>query len=400
MLKLPNNCKASEPKVTPSTWARLNASIKKDWRIWYRFYDPAHKAKYPKGKMVSIKGMNEYKTLASRQSVTKALLEEELSLLQTGYNPHVDKIVAPNLETFIVAPTTYLLAALQTAYELITRAKCTKDDLKCTLVKVAPYWIKCHLHTKEIGKVTKRDLKSLQAALLQGGECSNNRINKLLGYLSTLFTELEEMEAIDLNPWTGIKKLAIVKKIRQTLTIEERIAVYEHLAKVNPVFRRFMHIFFHAGSRVRELLAVQKKHVDLKAQKVKYTVLKGGRPHEVIRPLKTIALPFWIEVLAICGPDDFLFSEGLAPGPQEIRREQIGRRWNTWVKDTKRGLGITADFYSIRHSNLDEVTNMLSMKEAAKLAGHSNTRMLEQHYAVGEEARAQERLREVHNPFA
>ena len=400
MLRLPNNCKASEPKVLPATWSRLNASVKKNWQIWYRFYDPEQTAKYPKGKMVVAKGMNKYKTLAERQGVTKDLLEQTLSLLHAGYNPHSDTIVYPELETYMVAPTTLLPAALMATFKLIAKAKNTMKDIQAILRQIAPYWVKTRLDLKQVGQVTKRDLKGLQTALLQSGKFSHNRINVFMTYLSILFAELEEMEALPANPCTGIKKLKTVKRIRETLTLEERAAVDQHLAIVNPSFRRFLHIYFHTGCRIRELLEVRGKDVNLKTQQIKVTVLKGGSPHEAIRPIKTIALPFWEEVLKDCALSDYVFSEGLEPGEHIIRYEQICRRWRYWVKDKKRGLGITADFASVRHSNLDEMTSILSMKEAAKFAGHSGTQMLERHYAVGEEARAKERMKEVNNPFA
>ncbi len=400
MLLLPNDCRASAPKASPATWSRLNASIKKDWRIWYRFYDPAQKDKYPKGKMVVCKGMNEFKSLSDRQSATKALLAETLSMLQAGYNPHSDTIVYAETQEYMVAPTTPLPAALMATFKLISKAKNTMKDIAAILRQVAPYWIKTRLDAKQIGQVTKRDLKGLQAALLQSGKFSHNRINVFMTYLSILFAELEEMEASPANPCTGIKKLKTVKRIRETLTLEERAAVDQHLAVVNPSFRRFLHIYFHTGCRIRELLAVRGKDVNLKTQQIKVTVLKGGSPHEAIRPIKTIALPFWEEVLKDCALSDYVFSEGLEPGEHIIRYEQICRRWRYWVKCKKRGLGITADFASVRHSNLDEVTSILSMKEAAKFAGHTNTKMLELHYAVGEKERAQNRLKEVHNPFA
>jgi hypothetical protein len=96
MLQLPNGCKCSEPKVNPSNWETSKASLKKNWYIYYRFYDPAHEQKYPKGKLRIIKGMNEVKTLEERRSVTKALIELELSeLKKLGFNPILEKTPSP-----------------------------------------------------------------------------------------------------------------------------------------------------------------------------------------------------------------------------------------------------------------------------------------------------------------
>jgi hypothetical protein len=61
---------------------------------------------------------------------------------------------------------------------------------------------------------------------------------------------------------------------------------------------------------------------------------------------------------------------------------------------------VTADFYSLKHSNLDEVTALLDMEAAAKLAAHKSTAMVKNHYAVGESDRQMDRLRQASNVFA
>jgi hypothetical protein len=55
MIHLSNGCKCSEPKVNPANWETGKASLKKNRFIYYRFYDPSAKDKYPKGKLRIIK---------------------------------------------------------------------------------------------------------------------------------------------------------------------------------------------------------------------------------------------------------------------------------------------------------------------------------------------------------
>lgn len=40
MTTLPNGCYCSKLAVYPKNWKQVNASTKKNWYIWYRFYDP------------------------------------------------------------------------------------------------------------------------------------------------------------------------------------------------------------------------------------------------------------------------------------------------------------------------------------------------------------------------
>ncbi len=76
MISLPNNCRCSELKVMPKNWKNQHASLKKDWYLYYRFYDPIFKAnrQFPKGKLIIIKGMNQYKILSQRRDVTNHLI--------------------------------------------------------------------------------------------------------------------------------------------------------------------------------------------------------------------------------------------------------------------------------------------------------------------------------------
>ncbi len=84
MIKLSFGCYCSELKVILGGWEMARASLKRDWFIYYTFYDPLirDKIKYKKGQLVVIKGMNQYKTLSERQAHTRLLIERELLRLE------------------------------------------------------------------------------------------------------------------------------------------------------------------------------------------------------------------------------------------------------------------------------------------------------------------------------
>ena len=66
----------------------------------------------------------------------------------------------------------------------------------------------------------------------------------------------------------------------------------------------------------------------------------------------------------------------------------------------KKKLGITADFYSLKHLNLDEISGALDIEAAAMMAGHTSPVITMKHYAVNEKDREMERLRKVNNKFS
>ena len=96
MITLPNGCSCSKLSVNPKNWQAKNAKVSIDWYIIYRFYDP----NYPKPKLVMVKGMNHFKTLAERQEETKKALSNEYDkLLKDAYNPlkGVKKVIVDDI---------------------------------------------------------------------------------------------------------------------------------------------------------------------------------------------------------------------------------------------------------------------------------------------------------------
>lgn len=170
----------------------------------------------------------------------------------------------------------------------------------------------------------------------------------------------------------------------------------EFLKTSYPSFYRFLQIFFHSGARESELLRLKTEDVNLDEQYFRITVFKRKMLVEEKRPIKKIALPFWNEILKLASPDQFLFSKNLEPGKYSISPAQVTRRWRVHIKNK---LGITADFYSLKHLNLDEVTEQLSPLMASALAGHISTKMVEEVYAVGHKERVIQKIRGVEIRF-
>ncbi len=154
----------------------------------------------------------------------------------------------------------------------------------------------------------------------------------------------------------------------------------------------FIQIFFHSGARRTELFSLRIENVYLDKGYYQVFVKKGRKKRWVTKVIKEIALPYWREQIGdlLSG---YVFSVGLLPGNNPIRPEQVTRRWKRHVKDK---LGITADLYSLKHLNTDEISAELSLMEAAKHNSHS-LQMAKKHYAVNETMRELERVRKIKN---
>lgn len=396
---LENGCKYSDLNVTPKNWKSSSAALNRKWYISYRFYDPNHRDKFPNGRLKIIKGeINRIKSLKQRQLAVKSLFEQEIYLLsKRNYNPILNKFINQTNSDFIIDPYTAFPLALQLAYERLHLSPSTMSDIKSILKGFGSAIYALNFQHITISEVKKRNIVLLLDWCAENNSnFSNERRKKYIRYLSILFNELVEIETLEDNPARNIKILPTLKKAKVILTADERKTIKDHLLKTNYSFYRFLQIFFHSGAREIELLRLRKEDVDLKKQKIKFLVLKKRQPAEVFRPIKNIALPFWEEIIGMAQPNQFLFSKGLVPGSEKIRTDQIPRRWRTHVKLK---LGIEADFYSLKHLNLDEITALSGLDDAALLAAHESNNTTRTFYTFGEDERQNERIRRIGNEF-
>lgn len=400
MIELPNGNRCSLPKISPKNY-KTSRSTKKDWVIQYRFYSEES----PEGKQVRIKNFNIYKDYSKRKQQAEEDLAEITARLRQGYNPIKKEIIlTPDRE---VEPSTPLSVALLKGAEKVVCGKHTKEVMIRAVKFMATVAHEINLDNLPICETKKRHIRQILERSAEKRNFTPGNYNHHRSYLMMAFEELSELEAIESNPVLAIRKRAEVKKIRQTLTTEERQRVNDHLYAKYYTFWRYLHIFFHSGGRTAELFRLQCRDVNLKAQYFKVTVRKGSLKFEAHKVIKDIVMPLWEEVMKGASPDDYIFSKSLRPGPAPINPDQISKRWLKHVKGVKDkktgqlkgGIGITADFYALKHLHSDEISRLLSISDAQAHNSHAseNTTRI---YAVTEKERQAERLKKVSNKFA
>ena len=416
-IKLANGCEYTVPNVWPKNWKTVSASVKKHWYITYRFHDLAHKDRWPQGYPVMVKGMNLYADLKQRQAATAQLLEDiKRTLEEAHYNPITAVFETQALEgSYIIHPTTNTITALRAALPRLKILEPTQQLAGYTIAAFEKGIAAAQLSHLAIESFSRRHvIAAMDAAERLKGPWSAPVFNKHRTNLFMLWKELVQVQAVEVNPLRDIEPRKVIRKIRETLSPNERQKINTFLAEYYPAFWRFLHIFFHSGAREAELMRLQGKDVDLAGMRVKYTVRKGRQYAEVFRPIKNSVLELWQQAMVGCSPEDYVFAKGLQPGEKPIDEAQIGRRWRAHVKGKKQSrstgknkstiprldIEVTADFYSLKHTNLTEMRKLLSKEEAAKAAGHSSTKMLDEHYDVEREADEFEQIRNAGNKFA
>ena len=127
MIQLPNGCSCSPIKVIIKNLNSTNASLKKNWFIYYRFHDPNFKTEFPKGKLKIIKGgVNNLKTLGKKRDAIRELLKVEKALLEEqGYTPILSKKAIETHTDYIIAPSTGFAQSLQLAFEGLEKQSST-----------------------------------------------------------------------------------------------------------------------------------------------------------------------------------------------------------------------------------------------------------------------------------
>ncbi len=423
---LKNGCRYSDFNFFPDNWNTTRASLKKTWRIEYRFYDPEFKEKYSKGYPKVIKaGLNRLMILEDRQQLMRELLAVERDLLENqGYNPilNIKESQAANEEiSQLVDSKTPFIQALEMGLDLKVMDPESKKDIKNKLphVKAAADAIKLNgvlLSNMPISSIRRKHIRLLFNKIgdNKGEKWTANNYNRYRTDLRIIFSELNELEAMDVNPLDGIKKRKAITKEREVLSEAERTLVNNHLQDKYPTFWRFLHIFFHSGARETELLNVERKHVNLDKGTFEVAIKKGDSCRTEFRAININALTLWKEIveeadeLPAGGKEEklYLFSEDLAPSwrAKPIRQEQISRRWKFHVKDK---LGITADFYPLKHLNTTETVGNefekalnTAREKAAKQNGHTTTAMVRNIYDIKSKDRELEIKKKINNKFA
>lgn len=410
MLQLPNGCSCSEPAIFPANWQERGADINQTWYIQYYFHDPLYAEQYPRGKFCQVKaGINRYKTLSERRDIIKLYLKNLLhKLVELGYNPHTrTDTVDEEVKQYEIDPDTPFIEALKKAHQRLKCEKNTKDNIGYMLAYMEKSARQLRYIDLPIKYIRKKHVRlTIENCGRVKDYWSANQFNHYRGHMGMLFAELVELEAIDSNYCLSIKKEKTIRKLKRTLTIEERKKISTHLHDNYYAFWRYMQIFFHSGARTTELFRIKGKDVKLKLQEYKVTIKKGRETVEVMKPIKDIAMIYWAEIMANCKNEDYLFSEGLKPGAIPINPKQISKRWRVHVKSPKTGLGIDVDFYGLKHLNTSEVVDNVSeaiiqaQKEAAKLNSHTTPQMVMTVYDTKNKIRKDEHIKSVRNEFA
>lgn len=387
------DCSYTDVWVHPKNWKTLTSkkSLELNWYVECKFTDPLFLEKYPKG-FPFRKKLNKFRTLEERKAAIQLLLKQIPILFEDkGWNPITKKYMIPEKKPVpgTLYPNQNFIEALEVAYLKLSVSDGVIKELRRIIAKVkksaAEQRIEfsiCEIHSGHV-----RDL-------LDYINLTPNEYNKYLTHLSIVLSDLVEKRIVFHNPIRDIKKKKTVKKIRETMEVDELNKIFKILKHDHYTFFRYGMIFFHSGARSSELFRVQKKHVNLEKREYRVTINKGNSYREVIKVILPNAFKFWTEIVQECTNDeDYLFTRNLQPSLIAIQPYQITKRWKRLVKDK---YNVTADFYALKHLFLDELDKATSESSMLSkgMASHE-TDVTEKVYLIGRNNRKNEALKKI-----
>ena len=201
-VQLHNGCSCTQPIICPANYNTKNAKVDKDWRVQYYFFDPNFNEQFPKGRLTIVKGsINQYKTAQERKIAAKIVYDEIMfMLLYNGYNPITKECVKPINNEFGIEPTTPFIKALYSAIDLCKVDKSTINDLKCTIKAIEQAARELYFSNIAIGELKRKHIKILLETQFKiNPKFTAHRYNQFRTYLSILFVQLVELEAMDSN---------------------------------------------------------------------------------------------------------------------------------------------------------------------------------------------------------
>jgi hypothetical protein len=427
MILLNNGCSRSEITVSPSNWnipidkAPANL-IRKRWKIFFRYYDPAFKNDPTKwGLMIQITGMNSIKDLAKRQAATKILLDAEKERIDEKlFNPVTGKYYVVPQSVEEILPSTPFVVALTKAAGMIQCVPLMMQDILCVIKKIETAAAKLFdkgyhkpYQALKISQVSRKHIVYIfEQCKKDNPNFSAHRQNRYRSYLIMLYKQLVKLEAVEHNIVLDIPvEKGSIKKVKQLFTPTEMLLLNTNLNAWEYHFWRYMRIFHRSGSRNSEMFRLTVDKVSLESQEFVVLVKKGRHYVEQVRPIPDDILPLWIEAFNEGKPGQYLFSEYFQPGSKQIDKTWVERRWAKYVmgypeewKDEKlrrdNCLYIKKTFYLLKSQNTDAIDNALDLEHAAAADGHTNTTTTKKHYTPGHDRRKLEKLKRTEIPFS
>jgi len=152
--------------------------------------------------------------------------------------------------------------------------KSTKQAKSRYINRIAPF-----IGTMQLSQLTKKEATKIQKSLLDEG-LSNTTINHITTLISTMINHNIKNDLIKgFNPLIGFKKLKANSERAKFLNKEDVKQLLDH-TKDNEVLHLFTLLSLSTGARLKGVLSIQKKDIDLESNTIKLHDFKSGGTYQ------------------------------------------------------------------------------------------------------------------------
>lgn len=195
--------------------------------------------------------------------------------------------------------------------------------------------------------------------------------NNYRTWCSTLCTWLVEKKYVTENPIQYIRQLKESEKLRDALPHEALTRMREYLYNNDKHFLLACMMEYYTFIRPDELRHIRVGHVSVKDREVTVPadVAKNGMERRVGLNVKVLHLMLELGTFNAAS-QDYLFSEGLRPGPKMLYVNTFRQQWNKLRKALR--WPDSFQFYSLKDSGIRDLANAEGVVVARDQAGHSD----------------------------
>lgn len=370
-----------------------DGDLSKQWFVYFTIKNKETKEVIRKQVREEI---NYQTTAAARRKNAKTVIETWSEILREGYNPWATAQTTTN-KLIGMSFKEALMFGLEKSKSSTARATYQVYRLAVNYILS----IAQEFENMPIAKIEKLHVKLMLENAKEKYKWSNDSYNKNATRLRGVMGRLVHWEIIKFNPCSKLKLLPVVEtKKYKPYTQKEKQKISEHLFINHYSFFVYLMVVYHTGMRLKEVLALQIKDVDLeeniitiypdleeensKTKNIRIVTINN----ELLPFLRELNLEEYDKNFYVFGTSylsdkkkksiNILHPDFLKPSPHRIYHRGIISK--LWHKIVIKKLGINKYLYAAKHTGTDDkILAGVSLDALKKMYGHSSKFMTEKY---------------------
>lgn len=380
----------TDPKIYSG--ARNGKSLDRDWFVYFQ-------KRNAEGKMIRHRikgGINEFKSIAERNKVAKALQQAYKRLLDNDYDPD------GNIEDFFKQPTGIEILNLMPVNNALAWAldkrrtnillKSYNDRIN-TLKYITSAIASCNFAHIAIKDFKKYHLKEALDYLRKTRPMSATRFNAYIECTKTLFNTLVDWDVIEFSIAQSVKYLKEEEPTTHiALTPEEIKQVADHLRPRYFEFYVYCKIIFRTGIRPLEIMHLKPGSFDFGRGEISLAPINTKTRKSRLVPMDDDLAQDILSLISSCSPDMYVFGMDLKPSLKMWHRNRVSELWNVLIR---KGLKINKTMYALKHSGADARLRAGNTLEDVQHSFGHGSKSMTQIYARAEKGLSIQRLKQI-----